>query len=76
MAEVTKEYMAGIATQQLIDELVSRCSPACFIGTKSEGKDTWMSFTRTNGNWATCYGLCHELAFEIQEKMIKSHMEI
>jgi hypothetical protein len=56
-------------TQDLITELLKRCSPAVFIGTKYEesGENkTWMSFGRNQGNPSTCYGLCHEIAFEIK----------
>jgi hypothetical protein len=66
--------LAVYPTQDLITELLKRCSPAVFIGTKYEESGehkTWMSFGRHQGNLATCYGLCHEIAFEIKMEKIQ-----
>lgn len=64
------ENLKLISTEDLIDEVMERCSPAVFIGTKNEGglDGGWKSFMRWQGNNATCYGLCHELAFSIMSK--------
>ena len=54
----------SITTTELIDELAKRCQVMCFIGYKDEG--SVLTFYRYSGNAATCFGLCHELAFNIQ----------
>lgn len=56
----------SITTDELIDELVSRCNPAVFIGYKTEGDKDEVVFWRLSGNDAVCYGLCHQLAYNIQ----------
>jgi len=64
----------SISTGELIDELLKRCAPACFIGTKNEGGQGWQSFYNVKGDAAACYGLLHELAFNIQMRSIENMM--
>lgn len=61
------------STQELLDELLARCSPAIFIGCKNEGGDDDgpNTFWHIRGNPANCYGLCHELAFTILTEQAK-----
>lgn len=64
-------------TQDLITEIMKRCSPAVFIGTKythDDGKEQWSNFTRWQGNPSTCYGMCHELAHEIHMASIEKRL--
>ena len=51
-----------------------RCSPAIFIGYKNEEDDTH-TFYEYSGNSSVCYGLCHQLAFELQKDMVKEQLE-
>lgn len=66
-----------ITTEELITELTKRCCPAVFIGTRNEGviEGGNTNFFEATGNKATCYGMCHELAFIIQQKMIQESLE-
>lgn len=63
-----------ISTPELIEELMERCSPAIFIGTKDEGIIAGGStnYFQYSGRESVCYGLCHELAFEILTKRIEN----
>lgn len=63
-----KDELKLVSTQDLLDELLERCSPAVFIGTKYEGgyDAGWKSISKWQGNAATCFGLCHEAAFAIE----------
>ena len=70
--------IAEISTSDLIDELMSRCSPCIFIGKRTEeyddgSKDTnWWSYL---GNLHSCYGLAQELASRIQEEILQGNLE-
>ena len=61
------------STQELMNELLGRCNPAIFIGTKNEGGDDGgrNTFWHSRGHPAVCYGLCHEMAFTISEEAKK-----
>ena len=70
------KFIETIPTEALIEELLKRCSPAVFIGTRNEGKhEGLVNFWEAKGNPATCYGLCHELAFSIQKNMIQEEIK-
>ena len=58
------------SAQDLMEELLSRCNPAVFIGSKNEGGDDGgrNTFWHSRGHPAVCYGLCHEMAFTIQQE--------
>jgi len=61
---------------QLLEELMNRCSPACFIGNRHEGGDDGkVSWYETKGHPTVCYGLCQELALTIQASYIKHKLE-
>lgn len=56
-----------VTTEQLISELCERCAPSVFIGRKNEGgligDATWYEY---NGAKPVCYGMCHQMAYLIQ----------
>ena len=61
------EKLAPFATADLIAELVARCSPAVFIGTKYEGQGMgFQNFTNFCGDPHTCYGMTMESGSLIQ----------
>lgn len=61
----------SITTGELVDELLNRCNPMIFIGTKLEGNKNDVDFWGVNGNKEHCYGLCHQLALKIQKEEIR-----
>ena len=66
--------LKDIASLDLVGELLDRCSPSIFIGSKNEGLDGngRTTFYQFKGHPAVCYGLCHEMAFTImQESLIE-----
>lgn len=74
---IENETLKFAATEDLIKELVGRCKPAIFIGTKNEGGDDEgnMNFWEVNGRLECCYGLCHELAMTIQREIMKKELD-
>jgi hypothetical protein len=62
-----------IGTGELIDELCERCVPCVFIGKKNEGgvrgESTWYEYV---GDKAVCYGLCHQMAYLIENEQEES----
>ena len=67
-----------IPTNDLLTELLKRCSPAIFIGTKYDGEGhdrEWKNFTRWQGNLETCRGLCHELDCCLQREMFRQEVK-
>ena len=68
------EYrLADISTVDLIDELSRRCSPSIIMGYKNE-EDGPHTFFEYEGEPAVCYGLCHQLSFNIQKDMIQNEL--
>ncbi len=66
-----------IPTQDLIDELLRRCRPAVFIGTKYDtesGQGSWKNFQSWQGNLDTCRGMCHEMDAVLQREMIRQEL--
>jgi len=71
--------IAEIPTSDLIEELLARCTPAIFIGKRTEeyddgAKDT--SWYHYRGDLHTCYGLSQELASRIQEEILQGNLNI
>lgn len=63
-----------ISTDDLIKEILARCSPACFIGTRVDGHKNNVNFWEINGHPAVCYGMLHELALTIQLSEIEKRI--
>ncbi len=67
-----------LPTAALLDELMKRCSPAVFIGTKYDGEGddrSWKNFNHCQGNLETCRGLCLELDSMLERKMVREEIE-
>lgn len=58
------------SNQELLDELRRRCSPMIFAGRKVEDGNVPSTWTEWGGRDSVCYGLCHQLGFEIQSQMV------
>lgn len=70
--------LASFPTTDLINELMERCSPAIFIGTKYEGETnnrSFKNFQNYNGNLETCRGMCHEMDSFLQRLMVRQEYE-
>lgn len=66
------KLLEEIPTPELLDELMDRCQPACFIGQRHEGGDEGMvTWYEAKGHLARCYGLCQELAAIVQKDYLK-----
>jgi hypothetical protein len=65
---MTNDDLKTVATSDLLAELLERCNPAVFIGTRYEGglDAGWKTIAKWQGSQATCFGLCHEVAFMIE----------
>ena len=61
-----------IPTKDLMEELLTRCMPAVFIGHKHEGEDGVYAYTQHSGDLEACFGLCHQMALKIQIKKMQS----
>ncbi|MFA6100405.1 MAG: hypothetical protein WC750_06090 [Patescibacteria group bacterium] len=70
----TVPKLVDVSTQDLLDELMNRCSPAIFIGTKTDGFKQESNWWQTRGNKFVCYGLCHEIAMSIQASILKDKL--
>jgi len=65
-----------VSTPDLLEELMNRCSPAVFIGTKYEGiGENFQNFSNWKGNEATVFGMCFEMAFKIAVETIENKMK-
>ena len=67
-----------IPTDDLIRELVKRCSPAVFIGTKYDNSGvnpTWRSFMDWQGDLDSCRGLLHEADSKLERELIKQELD-
>ena len=67
-----------IPTMDLMSELVKRCNPAIFIGTKYEGEGndrSWKNFSRWQGNLETCRGMCKEMDAILEREMVRQEIE-
>lgn len=69
----------SVSTSDLIDELVRRCKPAVFIGTRTDDAGEHFTFYQIAGHPHACYALCQEMAFKIQlsetRKEVKNELE-
>lgn len=70
MSSEISERLAQFQTEELITELLSRCSPAIFIGSKNEGAIGQVTFYEASGHLDACYGICLEIANKISRKKI------
>lgn len=59
-----------VSTPDLVAELVTRCAPAIFIGYKDEGPEGMQVFNNYAGHPSACFGLCHQMALNIQMREI------
>ncbi len=65
-------------TSDLIAEVMRRCSPAVFIGTKYEGETgdrEWKNFTNWKGNLETCRGMVKEVDAFLERVMVRNEIE-
>ena len=62
--------LSCVPTTELIDELMQRCAPAIFVGTRQEDGGVPFTFWHYSGNEAKCYGLCHEMSYYINRSMV------
>ena len=78
MSIETVNDLSVYPTDDLLDEVLKRCSPAVFIGTKYDesGKGSvWKSIIKYSGNLCTCYGLCSEAGITIHQELIRREIE-
>jgi hypothetical protein len=59
---------------ELLSELKKRCSPFVFIGHKIEEGGQYSHWIDWGGSEAICFGLCHTLAFYVQQRMINDEV--
>lgn len=65
-------------TADLVDELISRCAPAIFIGTRYEGETgerSWQVFRNYRGNLDCCRGMLAEMDSFLLRSVMREEYE-